>query len=79
MADHDAGAVALCGRDAVADVDSRIIEPADLWTAACRPRGVTSCPRALPRAPPEDYWYVVPIGLGAAFNTAGITPAPAWA
>jgi uncharacterized protein len=33
MAEHDAGGVALCERYAVADVDSHIIEPADLWTS----------------------------------------------
>ncbi|HEX4089626.1 MAG TPA: amidohydrolase family protein [Trebonia sp.] len=33
MADQDAAGIPLCERYAVADVDSHIIEPADLWTS----------------------------------------------
>ena len=33
MADQDAVGTALCERYAGADVDSHIIEPADLWTS----------------------------------------------
>jgi hypothetical protein len=33
MADQDVAGTPLCERYAVADVDSHIIEPADLWTS----------------------------------------------
>ena len=45
--------MALCERYAVADVDSHIIEPADLWTSRARSEvGRPDPARALPRAPP---------------------------
>ena len=59
MADHDAGAVALCERYAVADVDSHIIEPADLWTARVSSKWGDLVPHVrFHERRQEDYWYV---------------------
>jgi predicted TIM-barrel fold metal-dependent hydrolase len=58
MAYHDAG-VPLCERYAVADVDSHIIEPADLWTSRASPRWGDLVPHVrFHERRQEDYWYI---------------------
>jgi hypothetical protein len=59
MAEHDAAGVALCERYAVADVDSHIIEPADLWTARVSSKWGDLVPHVrFHERRQEDYWYV---------------------
>jgi uncharacterized protein len=59
MAEHDAGGVALCERYAVADVDSHIIEPADLWTSRLPSKWGDLVPHVrFHERRQEDYWYV---------------------
>ena len=60
MAEQDAAGVALCERYAVADVDSHIIEPADLWTSRVSlASGATSCPTcSSTNGRQEDGWYI---------------------
>jgi predicted TIM-barrel fold metal-dependent hydrolase len=49
----------LCERYAVADVDSHIIEPADLWTSRVSSRWGDLVPHVrLHERRQEDYWYV---------------------
>jgi predicted TIM-barrel fold metal-dependent hydrolase len=58
MAYHDAG-VPLCERYAVADVDSHIIEPADLWTSRVSSRWGDLVPHVrFHERRQEDYWYI---------------------
>jgi predicted TIM-barrel fold metal-dependent hydrolase len=59
MADQDAGGVALCERYAVADVDSHIIEPTDLWTSRIPPRWGDLIPQVrFHERLQEDRWYI---------------------
>lgn len=59
MADVDVGGVSLCERFAVADVDSHIIEPADLWTARVSPKWGDLVPHVrFHERRQEDIWYV---------------------
>lgn len=59
MAEPDAGGVALCERYAVADVDSHIIEPADLWTSRVSSKWGDVVPHVrFHERRQEDYWYV---------------------
>ena len=60
MADHDdPSSVALCERYAVADVDSHIIEPADLWTSRVSSKWGDLVPHVRHHERrQEDYWYV---------------------
>jgi predicted TIM-barrel fold metal-dependent hydrolase len=73
MADHEAG-VPLCERYAVADVDSHIIEPADLWTARVSSRWGDLVPHVrFHERLQEDRWYIGDrklFGVGA-FAQAG--------
>ena len=60
MAERDQGGTALCERFAVADVDSHIIEPADLWTSRL---SAAKWGDKIPHVKfherrQEDYWYV---------------------
>ena len=58
MADHETG-VPLCERYAVADVDSHIIEPADLWTSRVPSRWGDLVPHVrFHERRQEDYWYI---------------------
>jgi predicted TIM-barrel fold metal-dependent hydrolase len=58
MADREAG-VAMCERYAVADVDSHIIEPADLWTSRLSPKWGALIPHVrFHERRQEDLWYV---------------------
>jgi predicted TIM-barrel fold metal-dependent hydrolase len=58
MAYHDAG-VPLCERYAVADVDSHIIEPPDLWTSRVSSRWGDLVPHVrFHERRQEDYWYI---------------------
>jgi len=55
----DAGGVALCERYAVADVDSHIIEPVDLWTARVPSKWGDLVPHVrFHERLQEDRWYV---------------------
>ena len=67
MADQDAREagtaaptrVALCERYAVADVDSHIIEPADLWTSRVDPKWGDLVPHVkFHERRQEDVWYI---------------------
>ncbi|MFB4309702.1 amidohydrolase family protein [Actinomadura sp. GTD37] len=59
MADQDAAGVALCERYAVADVDSHIIEPPDLWTSRVSPKWGDLVPHVrFHERRQEDYWYI---------------------
>ena len=59
MADHDAAGAALCERYAVADVDSHIIEPADLWTSRVSSKWGDLVPHVrFHERRQEDYWYI---------------------
>lgn len=59
MAEPDAAGVALCERYAVADVDSHIIEPADLWTSRVSSKWGDLVPHVrFHKRRQEDYWYV---------------------
>ncbi|MFA1546257.1 amidohydrolase family protein [Actinomadura chokoriensis] len=59
MADQDAAGVALCERYAVADVDSHIIEPADLWTSRVSSKWGDLVPHVrFHERRQEDYWYI---------------------
>jgi uncharacterized protein len=50
---------ALCERYAVADVDSHIIEPADLWTSRIHSKAGDLVPRVrFHERRREDYWYI---------------------
>lgn len=54
-----AGHQALCERYAVADVDSHIIEPADLWTSRVNPKWGDLIPHVkFHERRQEDVWYV---------------------
>ena len=58
MAD-DAGGTLLCERYAVADVDSHIIEPADLWTSRIDPKWGDLIPHVrFHERFQEDRWYI---------------------
>ena len=58
MAYHDAG-IPLCERYAVADVDSHIIEPPDLWTSRVSSRWGDLVPHVrFHERRQEDYWYI---------------------
>lgn len=51
--------MALCERYAVADVDSHIIEPADLWTSRVSPKWGDLVPHVrFHERRQEDYWYI---------------------
>ena len=51
--------MALCERYAVADVDSHIIEPADLWTSRISPKWGDLVPHVrFHERRQEDYWYI---------------------
>jgi predicted TIM-barrel fold metal-dependent hydrolase len=57
--EHDARGVALCERYAVADVDSHIIEPADLWTSRVSSKWGDLLPHVrFHERRQEDLWYV---------------------
>ncbi|NKY53086.1 amidohydrolase family protein [Nocardia vermiculata] len=60
MADPDGAGAALCERYAVADVDSHIIEPADLWTSRISQRkwGDLVPHVRFHERRQEDYWYI---------------------
>jgi len=74
MPDQSAGTVALCERYAVADVDSHIIEPPDLWTSRVPTRWGDLVPHvAFDERTNEDRWYIGSrrlFGVGA-FAQAG--------
>src|SRR6476646_817509 len=54
-----AGGVALCERYAVADADSHIIEPADLWTSRISPTWGALVPHVrFHERRQEDVWYI---------------------
>jgi predicted TIM-barrel fold metal-dependent hydrolase len=58
VANHDTGAP-LCERYAVADGDSHIIEPADLWTSRVSSRWGDLVPHVrFHERRQEDYWYI---------------------
>ena len=51
--------MALCERFAVADVDSHIIEPADLWTSRVDSKWGDLVPHVrFHERRQEDYWYI---------------------
>src|SRR6266567_1842994 len=53
------GSAALCERFAVADVDSHIIEPADLWTSRLSSKWGDLVPHVrFHERRQEDYWYI---------------------
>jgi predicted TIM-barrel fold metal-dependent hydrolase len=55
----NAGGVALCERYAVADVDSHIIEPADLWTSRVSAKWGDLVPHVRwHERRQEDFWYI---------------------
>jgi len=59
MADQDSAGSALCERYAVADVDSHIIEPADLWTTRVSPKWGDLVPHVrFHERRQEDVWYI---------------------
>jgi uncharacterized protein len=59
MAVTEAGGTALCERFAVADVDSHIIEPADLWTSRVSSKWGDLVPHVrFHERLQEDRWYV---------------------
>ena len=59
MADQDAAPRALCERYAVADADSHIIEPADLWTSRISPKWGDLVPHVkFHERRQEDVWYI---------------------
>jgi predicted TIM-barrel fold metal-dependent hydrolase len=59
MADQAAPGTALCERYAVADVDSHIIEPADLWTSRISPKWGDLIPHVrFHERRQEDIWYI---------------------
>ena len=59
VTEHDQGGVALCERYAVADADSHIIEPADLWTSRVSSRWGDLVPHVtFHERSHEDRWYV---------------------
>lgn len=59
MADDHAADAALCERYAVADVDSHIIEPADLWTSRISSKWGDLVPHVrYHERRQEDVWYV---------------------
>jgi predicted TIM-barrel fold metal-dependent hydrolase len=60
MVEQETGGTALCERYAVADVDSHIIEPADLWTSriSARTWGDLIPHVRYHERRQEDYWYV---------------------
>ena len=59
MTEHDPGATMLCERYAVADVDSHIIEPADLWTSRVSSKWGDLVPHVrFHERRQEDYWYI---------------------
>lgn len=55
---HEAGGVALCEQFAVADVDSHIIEPADLWTSRVSAKWGDLVPHVRTDKRGEDRWYL---------------------
>ena len=58
MADHETG-VPLCERYAVADVDSHVIEPADLWISRVPSHWSDLVPHVrFHERRQEDYWYI---------------------
>lgn len=69
MAERPDSTVALCDRYAVADVDSHIIEPADLWTSRISPKWGDLVPHVkFHERSGEDRWYIGPrklFGVGA--------------
>jgi predicted TIM-barrel fold metal-dependent hydrolase len=59
MTDQDTGGTPLCERYAVADVDSHIIEPADLWTSRVSSKWGDLVPHVrFHERRQEDYWYI---------------------
>jgi uncharacterized protein len=59
MADQDAAGTALCERYAVADADSHIIEPADLWTSRVSSKWGDLVPHVrFHERRQEDVWYI---------------------
>jgi uncharacterized protein len=59
MAEQDAAQTAMCERYAVADVDSHIIEPADLWTSRISPKWGDLVPHVkFHERRQEDLWYI---------------------
>lgn len=59
MAGQDTAGVGLCERYAVADVDSHIIEPADLWTSRVSSKWGDLVPHVrFHERRQEDYWYI---------------------
>jgi uncharacterized protein len=59
VTEHDQGGTALCERYAVADADSHIIEPADLWTSRISSRWGDLVPHVkFDERSREDRWYV---------------------
>ena len=59
LVEQSKGGVALCERYAVADVDSHIIEPADLWTSRISPKWGDLIPHVRWHERfQEDRWYI---------------------
>lgn len=59
MADQDLAGPAMCERYAVADVDSHIIEPADLWTSRIPAKWGDLIPHVrFHERRQEDIWYI---------------------
>jgi predicted TIM-barrel fold metal-dependent hydrolase len=59
MTEQDAAKTAMCERYAVADVDSHIIEPADLWTSRISPKWGDLIPHVkFHERRQEDLWYI---------------------
>lgn len=59
MTDQDTGGTPLCEQYAVADVDSHIIEPADLWTSRVSSKWGDLVPHVrFHERRQEDYWYI---------------------
>jgi uncharacterized protein len=59
MADQNAAGIPVCERYAVADVDSHIIEPADLWTSRVSAKWGDLVPHVrFHERRQEDIWYI---------------------
>ena len=70
----NAGGVALCERYAVADVDSHIIEPADLWTSRVSAKWGDLVPHVrCHERRQEDFWY---IGDRKLYGVGRLRPGP---
>ena len=75
MTDLARAEVALCERYAVADVDSHIIEPADLWTSRVSSKWGDLVPHVqFDERRQEDRWY---IGVPRSCTASARSPRPA--